>query len=173
MKKGLSIREKVLLCILGIMLVILAYYYVFYMPAKNAVEQYEQEFILVDDQIIQAEAKTMLLNKMTTELNAIKDGEAGTIKELPAYDNRQNLLVQLSGILANAENYSVNFGGVVEDEVTVTRTIELNYSCVSYDAAKAILLEIYNGEYPCTFTNLFISNEGKTVSVNVIYYEYK
>ena len=173
MKKGLSIREKVLLCILAVMLVILAYYYAFYMPAKNTVAQYEQEFTLVDDQIIQAEAKTMMLNKMKTELNAIKEGEVGDVKELPAYDNRQNLLVQLSGILANTENYSVNFRSVVEDEVTVTRTIDLSFTCGSYDAAKAILLEIYNGEYPCTFTNLFISNEGKTVSVNVIYYEYK
>ena len=173
MKKGLTIREKVLLCILAVMLVIVAYYYAFYIPSQNAVAQYEKEFIMVDDQIIESEAKMIMLGKMRAELKDIKEGAGEELKELPAYDNRHNLLVELSDILANAENYTVNFGAVVEDEVTVTRAIDLNYSCESYDAAKAILLEIYNGEYPCTFTNLHISNEGRTVSVHITYFEYK
>ena len=173
MKKGLTLREKVLLCILAVMLVIMGYYYLFYIPTKDAIAQYEKDFIAIDNEIIQTEAKMIKFANMKAELNAIKEGSSVEVKELPKFDNRQNLMVQLSGILANTDNYSLSFGSVSNDGVTVSRSIDLSYTCGSYEAAKAILEEIYTGEYPCTFTNLFLSNGGKTISVEITYYEYQ
>ena len=172
MKKGMSIREKVLLCILAVLALVMVYYYLFYIPVQDEIAQCEEEYLLIDDNILLADAKAAKLNKMKAELESIKGGDTTEVKALPAYDNRENLMVQLSGILAKTENYSLVFGNISKDGVTVSRTVALDYTCSSYEAAKDILQEIYNGEYPCSFTNLYLSNEGATVSVDIIYYEY-
>lgn len=173
MKKGMSIREKVLLCILAILAMIMVYYYAFYIPTQDEIAQYKEEYTLVDDSIILADAKAIKLSQMKAELEAIKGGETEVTKELPAYDNRQNLMVQLSNILAKSQNYNITFGAVSADGKTMTRSISLDYSCESYEAAKAILMEIYNGEYPCTFHNLYLTNGGSSISVDIIYFEYQ
>lgn len=173
MKRGMSIREKVLLCILAVMAMVLVYYYAFYLPVQEETAQYEEEYILVDDNIILADAKAIKLKQMKAELEAIKGGETEVTKELPAYDNRQNLMMHLANILVKSQNYNITFGNVAVDGGTVSRSISLDYTCDSYATAKAILLEIYNGAYPCTFTNLYLTNNGNSISVDIIYYEYQ
>lgn len=172
MKNQMTIREKVMLCILILLLVFAAYYYLFYIPMKEDTEVYKQEYVSLDETLIIAEAKTTKMAKMKAELEAIKQGTTEIIKPLPAYDNRQNLMSQLSNILAKTKNYSITFGGVSGDGTTISRDITLNYSCGSYEEAKGILLEIYNGEYPCVFGTLHLSNEGSTVSIQITYFEY-
>lgn len=172
MKKGMSIREKVMLCILAVLCVILVYYYAFYIPMQEEIAQLKEEYTTIDDSMILVEAKATRLAKMKAELEEIKAGDAGVMKELPAYDNRQNLMSQLSTILSKTENYNIAFAGVTGDGTTVSRQISLDYSCANYEEAKAVLLEIYNGKYPCTFGGLYLSDDGATISVDIVYFEY-
>lgn len=170
--KKLSIREKVLLIILGIMAGVLAYYYGFYLPTQNRIVELEEEFIAIDDEIIVADVKVAKLEEMKAELQRIKEAGVENIREVPSYDNRQNLMSELSGILARAENYNIRFNDVTTDEVTISRNLTLNYTCDSYQSAKTILQEIYSGKYPCTYTDVFLSDDGKTFSVDMIFFEY-
>ena len=172
MKNGMTTREKVMLCILGVLCLVLAYYYLLYIPMKEEIAQYKQEYTTVDDTLIVVEAKAVQLANMKAELEAIKQSGTGDVKPLPVYDNRQNLMSQLSNILDKTQSYSITFGNISSDGTTISRQISLNYSCGSYEAAKAILLEIYNGEYPCVFGTLHLSNEGATISIQITYYEY-
>ncbi len=175
MKKGLSAREKILLLILILMGIFAGYYYAFYIPSQEKITFYEEEAILIDDQIIVAEAKTAKMAMMNKELAEIKSGDMSNIKELPAYDNSRNVMNSLSLILANATQYDVSFSGVTEDDGIVRRDITLNYSCNSYDSAKSILSRIYNGDYRCLIKDLHITQSSGTWSVNVqiTYFEYK
>lgn len=175
MKKGLSVREKVLLLILILMAVFAVYYYVFYMPTQEKITFYEEEAILVDDQIIIAEAKTAKMARMEKELAEIKAGDMTNIKELPPYDNSRNVMNSLSLILANATQYNVSFSGVSEEDGIVRRDITLSYNCNSYDSAKSILSQIYNGDYRCLLKDLHITQSSGTWNVNVeiTYFEYK
>lgn len=175
MKRGLSAREKVLLLILILMAIFAGYYYAFYLPTQEKITFYEEEAILVDDQIIIAEAKTMKMSMMNKELAAIKAGDMTNIKELPPYDNSRNVMNSLSAILANATQYDVSFSGVTEEDGIVRRDITLNYSCNSYDAAKSILSQIYNGDYRCLMKDLHITQSSGVWNVNVqiTYFEYK
>lgn len=172
MKNGMTIREKVMLCILILLCIFAAYYYLLYIPMKDATTAYKEEYTVLDDTLLVAEAKTTRMAKMKAELESIKAGTTEEIKALPAYDNRQNLMSQLSNILSKTEKYNITFGNVTGDGTTISREITLNYSCDSYEEAKEILLEIYNGEYPCVFGDLHLSNEGATVSIQITYYEY-
>lgn len=173
MKKAMSIREKVLLCILMILAAIVMYYYLFYMPVKEEVARLEDEYTAMDDTLIMTEAKLLRKSRMQKDLEAIRSGEVQQIKELPLYDNRQNIMMQLDRILAKAETYTLVFGPVEEDGVTVSRTISLDYVCAGYDASKQLLEEIYQGEYPCAFSNLNLSDDGSHISVDITYFEYK
>lgn len=173
MKKGLSIREKVLLAILGVLAAVMVYNYLFLIPIQEEIAQAEAEYLNMDETIILLDAKTAKYNQMKEELEVIKAGQTEDTKALPQFDNRENLMVQLSNILAKTEKYSLVFGTIGDDGVTVSRSVTLNFTCDSYETAKGILMEIRDGEYPCTFGNLYLSNEGMTVSVNITYFEYK
>lgn len=175
MKKGLSAREKILLLILILMAIFAGYYYAFYLPAQEKITFYEEEAILVDDQIIIAEAKTAKMGMMVKELKAIKEGDMTNIKELPPYDNSRNVMNSLSMILANATQYDVSFSGVSEEDGIVRRDISLNYNCNSYESAKSILSQIYNGDYRCLIKDLHITQSSGVWNVNVqiTYFEYK
>ena len=174
MKKGLSAREKVLLLILVLMAIVAVYNYAFYLPTQEKISFYEEEALLIDDQVIVAEAKAAKMTRMEKELEAIKSGDMTNVKELPAYDNSRNVMNSLSAILANATQYNVSFSGVSEEDGIVRRDITLNYNCNSYEAAKSILTQIYNGDYRCLIKDLHITQSSGTWNVNVqiTYFEY-
>lgn len=173
MKKGLSIREKVLLIILGIVAAIAVYYYLFLIPTQDEIARLKEQSVSIQNALSLTESKINNLNKMKAELESIKAGDNTDTKPLPAFDNRQNMMVELYAILLNTENYSISYGTDTDDGTTVSRSVRLNYSCGSYEAAKAILIAIQDGEYPCTFGNLNFSNEGRNVSVDITFFEYK
>ena len=175
MKKGLSAREKVLLLILILMGIFAAYYYVFYIPTQEKISFYKSETTKIEDQIMEAEFKMDKMNMMVKELEEIKSGDITNIKELPPYDNSRNVMNSLSIILSRAEQYNVNFAGVSEADGIVRRDITLSYSCSSYDGAKAILYDIYNGDYRCLVKDVHITQNGGhyMVNVQITYFEYK
>lgn len=170
--KSMSTREKIMLAVLGVMCLALVYYYLLYIPMKEEIAQYKEEYNTVDDTLILVDAKAAQLATMKAELEAIKQDPMGATKALPAYDNRQNLMSQLSNILSKTQSYNIIFGNVSGDGTTVSRQITLNYSCGSYEEAKSILQEIHNGEYPCVFGTLHLSNNGATISIQITYFEY-
>lgn len=176
MKLGkLSKREMGLVGILAVLVVILIYNYAFLTPTKSKIAAYEQEILAIDDQIIVAEAKVLKMGKMEDELAKIKSGEVKALKELPAYDNSRNVMNSLSTILDNASQYNVSFAGVSEADGIVRREISLNYACGSYDAAKSILTQIYEGPYRCLLKDVHISQSSGVWSVvaQITYFEYK
>lgn len=172
MKKGMTIREKVMLCILGVLIIIAAYCYMLYMPIKAEIQQYKDDYLVADDALIIAEAKALQMAKMKSEIDAIKAGDTEAIRELPKYDNRQNLMTELSLILSKTNNYNIRFGSIEEDGSVIHRQIMLEYTCKDYASAKGILQEIYNGEYPCIIGNMHISKDGSSVSLYLTYFEY-
>lgn len=174
MKKGLSAREKVLLLILILMMVFAGYYYAFYIPSQEKIAYYDNEALLVDDEIIVAEGKSYKLSMMKQELKDILAGDSN-VKPLPQYDNSSNVMNSLSEILANASQYNISFAGVSEKDGIVRRDITLTFSTKSYDVAKIILSNIYNGDYRCMMKDLHITQSSGiwNVNVQITYFEYK
>lgn len=175
MKKGLTNREKGLLLILVLMALVAVYNYAFYIPTQEKIATYNEEALLLDDQILMAEAKAAKLNMMQKELAEIKAGDLTNVKELPPYDNSRNVMNSLSAILVNATQYNISFSGIAEEDGIVRRDITLTFSANSYDAAKSIISAIYNGPYRCLMKDLHITQNSDVWSVNVqiTYFEYK
>ena len=175
MKKGFTNREKGLLLILVLMVLVAVYNYAFYVPTQAKIAQYKQDALTVDDQILMAEAKAAKLQMMEKELAEIKAGDMTNIKELPPYDNSRNVMTSLSAILTNAVQYNISFAGVSESDGIVRRDITLTFSANSYEAAKSILSDIYNGAYRCLMKDLHVAQASDVWNVNVqiTYFEYK
>lgn len=179
MKPDFTLREKVLMGILAVLLVFCAYYFLFLMPTQERMTGYINDNYMVEDQILLAELQATKMQQMEAELKEILSGEHGEVKELPAYDNSQNVMNSLSVILASANQYNISFANVVEEENTVRRNIILEYDCSDYDMAKSILTQIHEGPYRCLFRDLRLSGTGDTqdegyhVVVDITYFEYK
>lgn len=175
MKKQLTTREKVLMCVLAVLLVICGYYYAFYTPVLQKIADYKNEMVYLEEQNLLLDAQVEKLNQMKSELDAIQSGEMGSVKELPAFDNSQNVMNSLSFILKNANQYSVSFSSVEEEDSTVRRNINLSYDCSSYETAKSILTQIYEGEYRSLIKDVHMSGgeDSYHVTVEITYFEYK
>ena len=170
--KNMSGREKAMLGILGVLCIVLAYYYLVYIPMTTEIENYKQEYVTVDESMIIVEAKVAQMSSMKAEIEAIKAGEVGDIKVLPMHDNRQNLMSQLSMILAKTKSYNIRFGTITADGTTISRQVTLDYICEDYALAKGILQEIYTGQYPCIIGNISVGSNGAAMSMDITYYEH-
>ena len=178
MKKQLTVREKVLMCILAVLLVICAYYYAFYTPVLQKVATYKGEIEFLEEQNKVLDAQVEKMNLMKAELEAITSGEMGEVNEIPAYDNSYNVLNSLSAILEKAVKYQVNFVEINQEENIVRRNINMTYYCSSYENAKSIFEQIHDSEYRTLIkdVNYNHSDSGElpySVTLTFTYFEYK
>lgn len=170
--KNLSKREQILLVILGILVIVLLYYYAFYIPTKNKIATLNEDLVKLEETTKLTDEKVAKMEEMKAELEKIKQSGVENIKEVPPYDNRQKLMSELSVILSKAEAYAVSFEEITSDGITISRNVRLDCTCSSYATTKAILQEIYNGKYPCTFKDVFLGEDGTTLTVDIIFFEY-
>lgn len=179
MKPEFTIREKVLMVILAVMLVFCGYYFLFLTPMTASMKDYTERTYEVQEQITIAKAKEQKLNQMKKELEVILSGQMGEVKELPLYDNSHNVMNELALILADASSYNVSFSDVETNEHTVRRQIGLDYDAVDYDTAKMILTKIRDGQYRCLLKDVYLTSNSKDgeggyhVVVDITYYEYQ
>ena len=177
MKKQLTPREKVLMAILAVLMVICVYYYAFQSPTTTKILALMTESAAIDEQILIVDEQVARMNEMKAELDAIASGEVGVVKELPEYDNSNNVLKDMSKILEGVNSYNVNFYEEEIEENTVRRQISLTYNSDTYDDAKAVLSGIYESEYRTLIKNVNILRDADSevcdVTVEFTYYEYK
>ncbi len=175
MKKELTLREKVLMGILVILMLVCAYYYAFYLPSMDRIAALQIESTSLKEQIAIVDAEVSKMEKMKAELDEIMANGTGEVKELPAYDNGKNVMDSLSDILKSAGYYSVNFSSVEIEDNTVRRNINLTYNAKNYDTAKKIFTQIYESDYRCLIKDVIVSNaEGSYgVTLDITYFEYK
>lgn len=172
--KKFTPRERVLLVVLVILVVFCAYYFLFYTPVSSTFASVNQQNDTLDTQIATAEAKIVRMDEMQAELEKMK-ASGLSLKELPAYDNRSNVMNSLATILEDVWQYSVSFSTVNEASGTVRRNISLSYNCDSREAAYEILQRISDGPYPCLIKNCTVSgNTGNcNINVDLTYFEQK
>ena len=176
--KKMTVREKVLMGILGVLVLFCVYYFVFLVPVTEKIDACVNESLSIEEQLVIYDATAEKKKMMESELEAIFNGEKGDVKELPEYDNSQNVMNQLSYILADAEKYEISFSSVEEEDSTVRRGVTLNFTCKTYELAKRILSSVSKSDYRCILKDLYINtneNNGETsynVIADVVFFEY-
>lgn len=152
MSKSFSTREKVLLVILGLLLVLGLYYLVVLKPTMETISVAQAEIDGIADLMIVEEAKAEQLQVMRKALDELEGTEeAKTVT--PLYDNFQNLLDELNSALATADDYKLSFLAPTVNEGVATRQLQLVFYSRNYYAAKSIINKLYSGPYRCDITS--------------------
>lgn len=180
MTRKLSTREKLLLLALVLILLAGLYFYAVHYPVTDRLDEIELEW--EDLLVAQAAADTRLqtYNDMKAELEEILAVPEDKITVMPAYSNRETLLLYFDKIFAGTgqilyfDDERVN-NGIVE------RTVRFSFNADSYAKARQVLTDLTVGSgFRCLLDSLAVSPaEGDVqtgalrVSGSVTFYEYK
>ena len=150
-------REKILLVILAVILLAGAYLWLVQEPISQSLSRIrsQQEEAEMDRLVL--DAKKVKLDQMREELDAIlAESDA---KEIPQYDNQQNVINMLNSVLASTTDYTLSFEPISQGDgdVMIRRVINMTFYCNSYQEARGIVNQLHDGPYRCQIGNLAIS----------------
>ena len=145
-----SMREKVLIAVLVIGLVVVAWYQLIYLNIQNQIASIDTQITATQKQLTDYQKQSADQKKMRETIDAYKSKGLEPVK-LPEYDNTQNLMAYLHGVLAITKNYEISFNNPVlsEEDKTVHRTGSIKYECDTYEQAREVAESIAHGHYTC------------------------
>ena len=174
MKRKLTPREWMLLGVLAILVVVVGYITLFYMPTTSARDAALNETESVRQQTEAMRIRLAEKQRMERELDELFDQNPNPLA-LADYDNLQPIMFELNSILAATQNYSLSFATVDDTKSIIRREISINFTCGSYDTAKAVLQRLHDSTFRCMLNNVNISTgrDGGSVSVSgsIVYFE--
>ncbi len=157
--RSFSRREKVMLIILALVLVVGLYVLLVQRPVEAKVDELalEKEELELKQQV--AEIRLGQYNKMKNELDEIFAMPKDQLTVMPPYDNIETLMVQFNAIFMGLEP-KLSFPAVQFKEGVATRPIQFEFVAPSYDQARAILTRLTRTGYRSLLDGLSIRPEG-------------
>lgn len=180
MKREFTQREKILLLILVVLLLLTGYLKLFLTPVEKQYTDAQAEYSDAQTSLTLEQAKLKSMKKMEAALKKLEEDGASSDITIPAYDNSDNVMIQLDAILGTAVNYQMTFSDVVYGDTLVSRPLKLTFTAKNYAAAKEILTNLYNCKYRCALSDIAVSSgsdtgnvrtQGVSVSLTVTFYE--
>lgn len=174
MRRQLSVRERMLLILLIIVMLVSGYVMLFRRPMISEQERCAAEIESYRDMILATELRVAEKQRMERELEKLLSSE-NPPKGIASYDNLQPVMFELNGILQSAESYSLTFGTVDTEQTIVRRQIALTFTVKDYTAAKAILRQLHDSQFRCLLDNISISTgkEETSVTGTIVFFEYQ
>ena len=174
MNKIISIRE---LALLGVLIVLAAYYFVVQGPVAKQTEELQSSRTVLESQISDATEKAIVMNKMQSELDEIQSAADGGVTHLLSnYSNNKVVLQELNVILNAADEFDASFGDVSFADNIMRREISISYKTQSKEAAESIVSSIESSinTYLITgFTTSGDNNNGSwSSSLTLVNYEF-
>ncbi len=93
MKRPLTRREKVLLCILLMVLLLAAWFNLFLEPMKARSSLAQENLEKVQDMLLEEQVRAAQMKNMEAELEQLNDSDAFQPSEVPVYDNIDAVMV--------------------------------------------------------------------------------
>lgn len=176
-KYTFSTREKIMLGLLVVVALAVAWYQLLYMPIQNRIAELDSQIAATQDEIVMRRATAASLENMQSAI-AEYESKGYTPLFLPSYDNTQQLMAYLNGVLSVTSSYSMSFDAPTKaDDGTVHRSGSINYSVADYASARSVVNSIARGPYSCRIDSLGITDKnvgsdsskgsGSAVSVNL------
>ncbi len=163
-----STREKIMLAVLAFVAIVIAWYQLVFVNIQNEIASLDSQIAAAQDEATINQSRTASLTQMRQTVQSYIDQGIAPIT-LPTFDNTQNLMAYLHGVLGATQEYSISFDqpAVSEDDGTVHRSGNISYTTGSYAEARAIAQNISRGPYPCEINALGITdNSAKSQGSN-------
>lgn len=154
-----STREKIMLAALAFVGVLIVWYRFVFIPIQEEVTSIDAQISSAEDELNINQSRTMQLANMRAAIDTYQ-GEGYVATLLPSFDNTQNLMAYLNGVLGSAQSYNMSFDtpAVDEDDGTVHRSGTITYNTASYADARSIAEAIARGPYSCEVTAIGITD---------------
>lgn len=175
MNRAFTQREKVLLLVLAVLIIVIGYVKLILQPINEEIESYESLTMEEQTAFSANQIKAARMNLMEKEIEKAK--AKGVRREVPAYDNSSNLLPGLYQIMESSVDYSLDFGELVYDGNVVQRPVEMTFQARTYKQARAIIDKLYKSGYAMQITDVNIDTKKATdtqlvsTSMSVTYFE--
>ncbi len=170
-------REKIVIFVLAIALVIGFYFIVIHYPVKTRLEEIAIEKTEVEDETTISMAVLENYKKMKDELEEILAMPEDKLTFMPEFDNVETLTLYFNTVFAGTAP-NLSFSSASIDGNIASRTISFNFTAGSYQEAKNILTLLTGSGFRCLMQNVTISpTEGDVahnelrVSGNIVFYE--
>lgn len=152
-----STREKIMLVVFGVALVVVAWYQFVFVNIQNQISSVDSQIAATEDQLSAYQTRAANLEKMREIVASYKEqGIEPTL--LPQFDNTQSLMAYLHSVLGVAQSYDMSFDkpGISKDDGTVHRSGAIRFDVGSYEEARNMAESIAHGPYPCQVDALSI-----------------
>lgn len=161
--RSFSRREKTLLVVLALILVVGLYVLLVQRPVEAKLDELALEVEDLDLKTQAAQIKLSQRNKMKKELDEIFALPQDEITVMPPYDNLETLMTQFNSIFLGLEP-KLSFPEVRFEEGIATRPIQFEFVAPSYDQARAILTRLTRTGYRSLLDGLSITPADGTVN---------
>ena len=158
MRRKLSSREIVLLIILLVLVLVSAYYLWFFVPMQERRDGLEGQILSTQDEIEMDQLRIARKKEMERELAQIFEKDPDPVGMAP-YDNSQNVMFALNSILADTQDYSLDFASTAsaQESGVMRRSISMQFTAPNYAAAKETLQRLHDIPFRCMFDDLSIN----------------
>ncbi len=175
LSRDFTIREKIIILILLVLLLGLAYYQFVDKPVRSALETAANEKAALETELTAVKTKVAQLEKMKNEIDDIT--KTGAYAKMPSYDNQKEVYKLLNDVLG-ATGYNIQFSNRVQSGNMVRRNITLRFSADSRDTIKKALKQLTGSDYRCLIGDMTITpvngrniKENYTVTATITFYE--
>jgi len=177
MKRQFSSREKILLVILALLLLICVYYILVEKPVQDTLLDASQRQNEAESELTVASAQLETMHRMQT---ALAELDQSAQADVPDYDNAKNVVNLLNQAMALTEEYTLSFQPVTREGAIARRGIQMNFRCGGYQTGKQILKTLLESDYRCRITSMSVScvqgrdmrQEDVIVNATVVFYEF-
>ena len=147
LSRDFTLKEKILIFVLLLILVALTYYRFVHVPCNEAIETARSEKEMYDTELLAVQKKEAQIRAMKEELDSL--GELQATSRMESYNNSKAELSLLNSVLESAYNYSISFASVTRSGDQIRRNFNLQFTTGSFDAAKQIISSLADSEYRC------------------------
>ncbi len=175
LSRDFTIREKIIILILLVLLLGLAYYQFVDKPVRSALETAANEKAALETELTAVKTKVAQLEKMKNEIDDIT--KTGAYAKMPSYDNQKEVYKLLNDVLRET-GYNIQFSNRVQSGNMVRRNITLRFSADSRDTIKKALKQLTGSDYRCLIGDMTITpvngrniKENYTVTATITFYE--
>lgn len=154
--KGLSrdftLKEKLFLLLLSLILVGLAYYQFVDRPVREALESAHAEAQALETELVAVRAKLAKMHRMRNEVDDVTAG--GTASEMGSYNNSKAEIALLNDILGDALQYSINFADVTRDGDQIRRDVSIQFTTDDYGLMEYMLASLIDNHCRCLVADI-------------------
>lgn len=171
LSRDFSLREKLTMSILLIIVLGLAYYFLVFSPINSAISNANSQISTLETEKLIINNKISNLEKMEAELDEILSDQ--TASTMPSYNAVRDELAILNELLKSSYSYSINVANVTRDGDQIRRDIAIQFTSKDFETTKYIVENLADCAYRTLISTIQLSNskEGVTCSLLVTFYE--